>query len=91
MRRYLFRRKGLFFLTLTAILFFNLISAECSILKQKLVDAVLEPEADNVLWYMLFVLGANILYGLFYMAYQLLQNAFSVTVIDDMRKSIFLV
>lgn len=89
MKRYILRRKWLCLLTLAAVVLFNLINAERTILDQKLIDAVLALESDNILSMMLLVIGMSVFSGASYVAAQLLKNALSVTVVDDMRKSIF--
>ena len=89
MRRYILRRKWLCLLTLAAVLLFNLINAERTILDQKLIDAVLALDSDNIPRMMLLVIGLSVLSGSAYVASQLLQNSLSVTIVDDMRKSIF--
>lgn len=89
MKRYILRRKWLCLLTLAAVVLFNLINAERSILDQKLIDAVLALELENILSMMLLVIGMSVFSGASYVAAQLLKNALSVTVVDDMRKSIF--
>lgn len=89
MKRYLLRRKWLCFLTLVAVVLFNLINAERTILDQKLIDAVLALESDNIISMMLLVIGMSVLSGVSYLAAQLLKNRLSVTVVDDMRKNIF--
>ena len=89
MKRYILRRKWLCLLTLAAVVLFNLINAERSILDQKLIDAVLALESENILSMMLLVIGMSVFSGASYVAAQLLKNALSVTVVDDMRKSIF--
>ena len=89
MKRYIMRRKWLFLLTLGVIALWNLIGANITITEQRMVDAVLAMDMDNIPRLMLGVIGINALSGLFYVASQLLKNAFQVTVTDDMRKSIF--
>jgi len=89
MKRYIMRRKWLFLLALGTILCWNLISARSTILQQKMIDAVLALDAPNIPQLMLCVLLIHVLSGSVYVASQLLQNAFQVTVTDDMRKSIF--
>ena len=89
MKRYILRRKWLCLLTLAAVVLFNLINAERTILDQKLIDAVLALESENILSMMLLVIGMSVFSGASYVAAQLLKNALSVTVVDDMRKSIF--
>ena len=89
MKRYILRRKWLCLLTLAAVVFFNLINAKRTILDQKLIDAVLALESENILSMMLLVIGMSVFSGASYVAAQLLKNALSVTVVDDMRKSIF--
>ena len=89
MKKYLLRRKWLCLLTLVAVVLFNLINVQRTILDQKLIDAVLALESDNILSMMLLVIGMSAFSGASYVAAQLLKNALSVTVVDDMRKSIF--
>lgn len=89
MKRYIMRRKWRCLLTLAAIVLFNLIGAESAILKQKLIDAVLALDSDNIPLLMLLVVALGVFSGLAYMASQLLKNSAAVTIIDDMRKSIF--
>lgn len=89
MKRYILRRKWLCLLTLAAVVLFNLINAERTILDQKLIDAVLALESENILSMMLLVISMSVFSGASYVAAQLLKNALSVTVVDDMRKSIF--
>ena len=89
MKRYLLHRKWLCLLTLAAVALFNLINAERTVLEQNLIDTVLALESDNILSMMLLVIGMSVFSGVSYVAAQLLKNALSVTVVDDMRKSIF--
>lgn len=89
MKRYIMRRKWLFLVALGTILCWNVISARSTILQQKMIDSVLALNAENIPRLMLGVIAINALSGLFYVASQLLQNAFKVTITDDMRKSIF--
>ena len=89
MKRYILRRKWLFLLTLGVIALWNLIGANITIAEQRMIDAVLALDTENIPRLMLGVIAINALSGLFYVASQLLQNAFQVTVTDDMRKSIF--
>lgn len=89
MKRYIAKRKWLFLLMLAAILLFNIGSARATVLKQKLIDTVLALDVASapsaVVWYV----AVSVLSSLAYMAPQLLQNNFTVTMMDDMRKSIF--
>lgn len=89
MKRYIAKRKWLFLLMLAAILLFNIGSARATVLKQKLIDTVLALDAASapsaVVWYV----AVSVLSSLAYMASQLLQNNFAVTMMDDMRKGIF--
>ncbi len=89
MKRYIMRRKWLFLLALGTILCWNLINARSSILGQELIDAVLALDADNIPPLMICVLLIHVLSGAVYVASELLQNAFKVTVTDDIRKNIF--
>ena len=89
MKRYIMGRKWLFVLTLVVIILFNLINAESTILKQKLIDAVLALDSDSIPRMMLLVIALSALSGSAYVASQLLENSLSVTIADDMRKSIF--
>ena len=89
MKRYIMRRKWLFLLTLGVIALWNLIGANITITEQRMVDAVLAMDTDNTPRLMLGVIGISALSALFYVASQLLKNAFQVTITDDMRKSIF--
>lgn len=89
MKRYIMRRKWRCLLTLAAIVLFNLIGAESAILKQKLIDAVLALDSDSIPPTMLLVVALGVFSGLAYMTSQLLQNSAAVTIIDDIRKSIF--
>lgn len=89
MKRHIMRRKGLFLLTLGVIALWNLIGANITITEQRMIDAVLAMDTDNTPRLMLGVIGINALSALFYVASQLLKNAFQVTITDDMRKSIF--
>lgn len=89
MKRYIMRRKWLFLLALGTILCWNLTNARSSILGQELIDAVLALDTDNIPQLMIGVLLIHVLSGAVYVASQLLQNAFKVTLTDDMRKSIF--
>lgn len=90
MKRYIMRRKWRCLLTLAAVVLFNLINAERTILDQKLIDSVLALDSENIPLTMLLVIALSILSGSAYVASQLLQNSLSVTIVDDMRKSIFL-
>ena len=89
MKRYIMRRKWLFLLTLGVIALWNLIGANITIAEQRMVDAVLALDGENIPRLMLGVIAINSLSGLFYVASQLLKNAFQVTITDDMRKSVF--
>lgn len=89
MKRYILSRKWRCLLTLAAIVLFNLINAERTILDQKLIDAVLALDSDSIPFTMLLVIASSVLSGSAYVASQLLQNSLSVTIMDDMRKSIF--
>lgn len=89
MKRYILRRKWRCLLTMAAVVLFNLINAERTILDQKLIDAVLALDSDGIPLTMLLVITLSILSGSAYVLSQLLQNSLSVTIVDDMRKSIF--
>lgn len=89
MKRYIMRRKWRCLLTLAAIVLFNLINAESTVLEQRLIDAALALDSNSILYMMLLVIGVNALSGSAYVASQLIQNSLSVTIADDMRKNIF--
>lgn len=89
MKRYIMRRKWLFLLALVAIFFWHLLSAKKTILEQELIDAVLALDTGNIPRLMLLVVLMHVVFGLVYVVAQLLQNAFKVTIVDDMRKSVF--
>ena len=56
MKRYIVRRKWRCLFTLAAIVLFNLINAERTILDQKLIDAVLALDSDSIPLMMLLVI-----------------------------------
>lgn len=89
MTRYLRKRLPLALLTLVAILAFNAISAHGNVVRQELIDAVLALDGDSVARGVVWTLALSALSGLSYLASQMLNNAFSVAVMDDMRREIF--
>lgn len=89
MKRYLWRRKWLFLLTLAVTILWNIINMARTVLDQKLIDAVLAVDSAHVAGIAVTVVISAIGSGLIYISCQLINNRFTVTVMDDMRKSTF--
>lgn len=89
MRTYLFRRKWLFLLTIITTVLWNLINTARTVLEQELMDAVLATDSCNIMETAATVVVFSVMAGLTYMACQLVNTHFTVTVMDDMRKTVF--
>lgn len=89
MRKYILRRKWLLLLTLTATVLWNGVNMVRTVLDQKLIDAVLAVEVTDIRDIAIIVVLSAIIAGLCYIGCQLLNNRFTIMVIDDMRKAIF--
>lgn len=89
MRTYLFRRKWLFLLTIITTVLWNLINTARTVLEQELMDAVLATDSCNIMETAVTVVVFSVMAGLTYMACQLVNTHFTVTVMDDMRKTVF--
>lgn len=89
MKRYLSKRKGLFYFTLVLILASDLIIAGSTVLKQILVDAVLALDTKRVIKYIPLVVGYALFSGVIYVISNVYQHLFSAKITDDMRKTVF--
>lgn len=89
MKRYILRRKWLFLLTITVTILWNCLNIVRTVLDQKLIDMVLAVDGAEIGKSALCVVLSAILSGALYIACQLVNNRFTVTVLDDMRKDIF--
>ncbi len=89
MKTYIFRRKWLFLLTLAITVLWNCVNMFRTVLDQKLIDAVLEVDRTDITKIAIAVVVSAVISGLIYIACQLTNNRFTITVMDDMRKAIF--
>lgn len=89
MTPYILRRKWLFLLTFAVTVLWNGLNMARTVLDQTLIDRILTGDTRNIPVLALIVIASAVLSGLVYIACQLLNNRFCVTVTDDMRKAIF--
>lgn len=89
MKRYFSKRKWLFLLTLLLIVASDLMSIGQTVLEQRLIDAVLALEANQVKIYILLDIGFALVSGGVYVLSKVCQNLFSAKMIDDIRKTVF--
>lgn len=89
MKHNLLKRKGLFSLTILLTLLSDLIIAGETIVRQKLIDSVLELDANRIKSYIILVIGYALFSGLVYVTSSVCQDLFSAKLTDDMRRSVF--
>lgn len=89
MKTYILRRKWLFLLTLVSTVIWNAVNMLRTVLDQRLIDMMLAADAPNVMGAAATVVASAVIAGGIYIACQLVNNRFTVTVMDDMRKAIF--
>ncbi len=90
MRRYFRRRKQLFALVVTVMLLSQAAILLNSVLRQKLVDAALAFQSEEITRYVLLMIGYGLVRGGLYTASSVLESYFNAGIGDDMRQAGFM-
>ncbi|MCD7841304.1 MAG: hypothetical protein LUG56_02420 [Lachnospiraceae bacterium] len=90
MRRYFQRRKRLFILVVTVMLLTQAAILLNSVLRQKLVDAALLLQSEEIARYVLLMIGYGLVRGGLYTAQSILESCFNARIGDDMRQAGFM-